>query len=226
MIKRIHATATELKWKLVGIAGKIIIDLIFWTTKIEIIGLECVKQLLDSNKFILAFWHSRILLVSYLYKKQNGVAMVSPSGDGEIIARILEKQGQSTIRGSTSKKGKRALIQLIKTMKHENRPGVVIPDGPRGPRFKAQPGIITLAKKTEFPILPVSYSAKHIAVLSSWDRFIVPIPFTTCRVMYGDPIYVPKTADKEEEGFLLKSCETSLKHLTQTVDTYFNHNIQ
>ena len=226
MIGRFQKTVVELKYNIIGIVGKIIIDLIFCTTQIEIIGFEKVKQVMDSRKVILAFWHSRILLISYLYKKQNGVIMVSPSGDGEIIARIIQKQGHKTIRGSTSKKGKAALIRLIKTIKNEKKPGVVIPDGPRGPRFKAQPGIITLAKITGYTIVPVSYSAKRIAIFSSWDRFIFPYPFTKCRIIYGEPMYIPKDTDKEKEANLLIEFEKTLNRITTTVDNHFNHYIR
>ncbi len=222
MLRKVIA---ELKWNAIGIAGKLIIDLIFLTTKIEVIGLEKARHVLDSREFILAFWHSRILLISYLYKKQNGVSMVSPSGDGEIIARIVQRQGHETVRGSTSKKGRKALIRLIKIMKNKKKPGVVIPDGPLGPRFKAQPGIITLAKMTGYAIVPVSYSAKRMAIFSSWDRFILPYPFTICRVEYDYPICVPRNASKEEEKTLLLAFEKSLNHITANVDRHFNHYI-
>ncbi|MCJ7773999.1 MAG: DUF374 domain-containing protein [Desulfobacterales bacterium] len=151
--------------------------------------------------------------------------MVSPSNDGEIIARIIKKQGHKTIRGSTSKKGKAALIRLIKTIKNEKKPGVVIPDGSREPRFKAQPGIITLAKMTGYSIEPVSYSAKRMTILSSWDRFILPYPFTRCRVEYDYPIHVPKNVDRKEEKMILKVFEKSLNDITLNVDGHFNHYI-
>ena len=226
MSGRLKKIITEIKWNIIGIGGKIIIDFIFSTSKIETSGLEKVKHIFDSREVILAFWHSRILLISYLYKNQDAAIMVSPSGDGEIIARIIQKQGHTTIRGSTYKTPRKALVQLIKTMRDEKKPGVVIPDGPRGPRFKAQPGIIKLAKMTGYPIVPVSYSAKKIAIFSSWDRFIVPSPFTTCRVVYDDPIYVPATADKHEEKTLLIKFEKSMNSITTKVDNHFDHYIQ
>lgn len=222
---RIKKVIEELKFKLIGIVGKVVIDLLFWTIKIEIIGFEKVKDIIDSRDVILAFWHSRILLISYMYKKQGAVIMVSPSKDGEIIARIIQKQGHQTIRGSTSKKGKNALIQLIKIIKYEKKPGVVIPDGPLGPRFKAQPGVVRLAKMTGYALVPVTYSAKRMKVFSSWDRFILPYPFTTCRVVYDDPIFIPKEADKEREKTLLIAFEESLNTITKEADAHFNHTI-
>lgn len=215
----------DIKWNLVGIFGKLFVDLLFSTTRIESVGFENVRQLVSSRKFIFAIWHSRILLVSYLYKGTDASILVSQSGDGEIIARILQKQGHDTIRGSTKKGGLRALAGLIKRLREREKFGVIIPDGPQGPRFKVQPGVIILAKKTGYPILPISYSAKKIKIFNSWDRFILPYPFTTCRVVYGDPIYVPGDADKSEDTRCLVRLEDELRRITFDADCHFNHSI-
>ena len=105
---------TELKWILVGILGKFIIDLLFFTTRIKIIKSEEVEDLIQSRKLIFAFWHSRILMISYLQKWINAAILVSASDDGEIIARILQKQGHETIRGSSRRGGLEALLELLK----------------------------------------------------------------------------------------------------------------
>jgi hypothetical protein len=225
MLLQDNSSITEIKWNLVGIFGKLFVDLLFATTRIESVGFENVQQLVSSRKFIFAIWHSRILLVSYLYKGTDASILVSQSGDGEIIARILQKQGHETIRGSTKKGGLRALAGLIKRLREREKFGVMIPDGPQGPRFKVQPGIIILAKKTGNPILPISYSAGKIKVFGSWDRFILPRPFTTCRVVYGVPIYIPADADKSEETRCLLRLEDELCRITFDADRYFNHRI-
>ena len=225
MLLQDNSSITEIKWNLVGIFGKLFVDLLFATTRIESVGFENVRQLVSSRKFIFAIWHSRILLVSYLYKDTDASILVSQSGDGEIIARILQKQGHETIRGSTKKGGLRALAGLIKRLREREKFGVMIPDGPQGPRFKVQPGIIILAKKTGNPILPISYSAGKIKVFSSWDRFILPHPFTTCRVVYGVPIYVPWDVDKSEETRCLVRLEDELRRITFDADCHFDHSI-
>ena len=217
--------AIEIKWNLIGILGKLFIDLLFFTARIEFVGLEKLLPIIQSRKFIFAFWHSRILLVGYIYKNFNGAALVSQSKDGEIIAQILQRQGHQAIRGSTSKGGLRALACLIKEIKGKQKPGAVIPDGPRGPRFKAQPGVVTLATKTGYPILPVSYSARKIKIFQSWDRFILPYPFTRCRLVYGHPVYVPQDADKDIEKTCLTRLENELCKITRAADRYFGHNI-
>jgi lysophospholipid acyltransferase (LPLAT)-like uncharacterized protein len=226
MKTKFREALNNLKWILVGIIGKLIIDILFFSTKIETVEFDKVSTHFSSKKFILACWHSRILFVGYFFKGWRGAALVSSSKDGEFIARVLQKQGYETIRGSSSRGGLRALANMIKYLKEKKRPGAIIPDGPRGPRFKVQPGIITLAKKTGYPVVPVSYSAKKIKIFKSWDRFILPFPFTTCRLIYGDPVYVASDADKEEENRCKNRLEKELNRITRDVDSYFGHIIR
>ena len=216
---------TELKWNLIGALGKLFIDLLFATARIERIGLENVRDLISSRRFIFAIWHSRILLPSYLYKGADAAILVSRSGDGEIIARILQKQGHETIRGSTSKGGLRALAGLIRRLRDGAKFGVIIPDGPQGPRFRIQPGIVILAEKTECPIIPISYSAKRIKAFNSWDRFILPYPFTKCRVVYGEPVRVPPDADERQRSQCLLRLEAELRRITFDADRHFHHRL-
>jgi lysophospholipid acyltransferase (LPLAT)-like uncharacterized protein len=215
----------EIKWKMIGVLGKLFVDLLFCTTRVESVGFEKIEGIVESQSIIAACWHSRILLVSYLYKGWNAAILVSSSKDGEIIARILENQGHEAIRGSSTRGGLRALSRLIKSLKANKRPAVIIPDGPQGPRFIVQPGVITLAKKTGCPILPVSYSAKKIKVFNSWDRFILPFPFTTCRIIYGTPVYVPQKADQEMESECRIRLEEELNRITAGADNCFGHTI-
>lgn len=215
----------ELKWTLIGILGKWIIDLLFLSTKIEQKGLEKVQAIIDSRRFIAAIWHSRILLISYLYQHLNAAILVSQSEDGEVIARILQHQGHDTIRGSTTRGGLQALAKIIRSLKDQKRPACIIPDGPQGPRFKVQPGIIALAKKTGYPIIPMTYSAKRIKIFQSWDRFILPFPFTTCKMIYGNIINVPKNIRSDEIDHYCLVLERELCRITEQADRTFNHRI-
>jgi hypothetical protein len=217
--------AAESCWRLLGFLGKAFVDLLFATTPIDGEQTEAVRSILESRRYILSFWHSRLLLFSYLGQGIGGAAMVSRSDDGEIIARILEAQGQITVRGSTSRGGARALARMIRVMKEEHKPGVVIPDGPRGPRFQVQPGVVALARKTGYPILPATYSARHIRVFSSWDRFILPVPFTRCRVVFGEPVRVCPEAGREEEERCRQLLESILRRITLEADRGFGHHI-
>lgn len=216
----------SLKWRLVGLLSKGVIDIIFATSRIEVEGEETVRPLLSSRRFIAACWHSRILGISYRYRGWNGLALVSRSEDGEIIAQTLRRQGHEPVRGSTSRGGLRALSRLIKLLKRSQRPTMIIPDGPRGPRFRVQPGIILLGAKTGYPILPLTYSARHIKVFGSWDRFILPAPFNRCRIVYGKPIHVPANAGPATLETCRRLLETELNRITRNVDGHFGHHIR
>jgi len=214
-----------LKWWLVGWLGKGLVDLLCGTIRISVVDFEKARAEIESRRFILAFWHSRIAVISYLYQGWGGAILVSSSKDGEIMAQILQRQGHETIRGSTSRYAVRALARLIRALKEESRPGVVVPDGPRGPRFKVQPGIITLAQKTGYCIVPVSYSAKKIKVFQSWDRFIFPYPFTEGHVIFGRPMSTPSTLAAEEQEVYRMRLEEELNRITKRADRYYGHQI-
>lgn len=213
----------EIQWRLVGLLGKWAIDLLGASVRVEVIGEARVRSIMASRRFILAFWHSRILLVSYMHKGWHSAIMASRSSDGEIIARVVARQGHECVRGSTGKGGLRALARLIKSLKAQDRPGGMIPDGPQGPRYRVQKGIITLAQKTGYPIIPVGYSARKIKVFNSWDRFVLPYPFTRCRLVYGEPVTVPLKADKLTLENRRLTLEQELRRLTFTHDRYFGH---
>jgi lysophospholipid acyltransferase (LPLAT)-like uncharacterized protein len=226
MTPRAHQWLTECKWCLVGVLGKVLIDLIFCASRIEVEGYEKVRHLRASRRVILAFWHSRILLISHLFQRENALILVSRSRDGEIIARILQRQGHEPLRGSSSRGGLRALSEMIRKMKQSGRPAVVIPDGPRGPRHRVQPGIIILAKKTGFPIVPVSYSARRRKVFNSWDRFVLPAPLTRCKVVFGEPLSVPPKIAKGEEARFAGLLQERLCRITARADGAFGHDSQ
>ena len=223
MKKKWNEKLTEIKWELVGILGKFLIDILFYTMKIELRGFEKVRLIINSRKFIYAAWHSRMLFLNYLSKGLEGTAMVSGSEDGEFVARILHRQRHETIRGSTTRGGIKALSRLIKNLKEKQRPGLIIPDGPQGPKFKVKLGIIILARETGYPILPFSYSAKKNKIFASWDSFILPYPFTKCLGIYGKPFYVPKDAGKDDLMRYRNLLEKELNRLTLKADSYFSN---
>lgn len=214
-----------LKWWLAGWLGKGLVDLICGTMRIRVVDFDKARAEIESKRFILAFWHSRIVAISYLYQGWGAAILVSSSEDGEIMAQILQRQGHETIRGSTSRHGVRAMAKLIKTLNETIRPGGVVPDGPRGPRFRVQPGVITLAQKTGCPVVPISYSAKRIKIFASWDRFILPYPFTEGRLIYGRPISMPSKLDVEEQEVYRVRLEEELNRITRKVDHYYGHEI-
>ena len=221
--KKKDSLRLELKWRLIGSLGKLFIDFIFAGSKIEIRGRTPIEGLLASRRCIFAFWHDRILLVSYLHKGLDAAILVSNSADGEIIAQILQRQGHFMVRGSTRKGGGRALARLIKEVREHRRIGGVVPDGPQGPRHKVQPGVVLLAQKTGYPIIPVTFSAKRIKRFNSWDRFLLPYPATACMLVYGNPVEVPSGNDPSLVARYSHALEEELTHITQQADAHFGH---
>lgn len=215
-----------LKWKLIGLAGKLFIDFLFLSSRVHTKNRRSVDDLIASRRFIFAIWHSRILLPAYVYKNLNASILVSNSADGEIIAQILKQSGHQTIRGSTGKGGLRALMNQIMDMRIHGRPGVVTPDGPQGPRHRVQPGVILLAQKTGYPIIPIGYSARRRKIFNSWDRFMLPRPWTQCLMTYGHPIEVPLDADIEILNLCTKQLEDELNRVTRVADEFYGHRFQ
>lgn len=223
MLFRKHQGGKDAKWRWIGLAGKLFIDALFIGSRLTVRGYEPVSALIKSRRCIYAAWHSRLLLPCYYYKGIGASALVSDSADGEIIAQILQRQGQTTVRGSTGKGGLRALTQQIRTMQASHRPAAVIPDGPQGPMQKVQPGVILLSQKTGCPIIPVSYSSKWRVVFNSWDRFILPLPCSPAILIHGRPIVVPQNVGARKLADCVSELEMELNRITYDADRFFGH---
>lgn len=223
MLFRKHQNGNDAKWRWIGLTGKLFIDALFIGARLTVRGYEPVSALIQSRRCIYAFWHSRILLPSYYYKGMGASILVSDSADGEIIAQIIQRQGQTTARGSTGKGGLRALTQQIRAIQASHRPGAVVPDGPQGPMQKVQPGVILLSQKTGCPIIPVTYSSKWRIVFNSWDRFILPLPCSPAILIHGRPIVVPKNLGPRKLSGCARELEEELNRITFAADQFFGH---
>jgi lysophospholipid acyltransferase (LPLAT)-like uncharacterized protein len=157
-------------------------------------GLEHLDLAAAGRQPIMAFFHGRVLTATYFFRDRGIVVMISENFDGEWIARIIERFGYGTSRGSTSRGGQRALLQLKRRME-EGRPAGFAVDGPRGPAGLVQPGAVWLAKLTGNPVVPFHMEASKAWTLGSWDRTQIPRPFTTVSLVVGAPIYVSSDAD-------------------------------
>jgi len=151
--------------------------------------------------------------------------MVSGSPDGEIIAQILRRQGHRPVRGSTTRGGARAMAHMIREVKKVRAPAVIVPDGPQGPRYRVQPGVITLAEKTGYPIVPMTYGAGRRKVFGSWDRFVLPYPFSECTMVYGEPVRVPAGADRQARESLRRELEDELNRITRLADGLYGQSV-
>ena len=166
---------------------------------------------------IVAFWHGRMFLLPFAFRRYASKVsiLISRHRDGEFVARLVEALGFSTVRGSTGKGkgGDRAFLQMVNLLK-SGKVVAITPDGPRGPREVVKPGIARLAKKTGVPIYPLTFSTGFGKKLGSWDEFLVPYPFSRCKVILGEPIF----PQKYEEEELVKKVELELQRLTKTCD--------
>jgi lysophospholipid acyltransferase (LPLAT)-like uncharacterized protein len=164
-----------------------------WRWRVE--GLNHYESIVASGKQpIFAFWHGRILPATLFWRDKQIVVITSQNFDGEWIAGIIRRFGYRTARGSTSRGGARALVQLRRDL-GEGRPAAFTVDGPRGPARVAQPGAVFLAGATSHPILPFHIEASSAWTMSSWDRTQVPKAFARIGVAIGPPLVVPDTAD-------------------------------
>jgi lysophospholipid acyltransferase (LPLAT)-like uncharacterized protein len=140
--------------------------------------------------------------------------MVSASRDGALLARILELFGVEPVRGSTSRRGPQALRELT-TWGERGYDLAITPDGPRGPCYVVQDGVMALAQLTGLPIVPVSYHLNWKFRPKSWDRFQVPLPFARCEVTIGEAVRVPRAASETERERLRQELEQTMKAITR-----------
>ena len=150
-----------------------------------------------TGPYILTLWHGRIFyLFYYLRRHPDYFLLISPSEDGDLLARLARLMGYSVIRGSTYKKAVSAARSLIKVLRRNQRI-IIIADGSRGPRCVAQPGSVQLAGITGAPIFPMTFGTKNKVVLNSWDKFVIPLPFTRCTLNFSSPISLPPKSSEQ-----------------------------
>lgn len=175
-----------------------LIRLIGATVKFEIDGAENFEKIEQAGKLpIYAFWHNQIFSGAYSFRNRGILVLISQSLDGEYIARCIQRFGFGAIRGSSTRGGVGALVEMIRAMK-SGLPTVFTVDGPKGPKYVVKEGVIALAKKTGNPILPICFTAKHFWEVKSWDKLQIPKPFTRVFIESAEPCYVSATADEIE----------------------------
>jgi lysophospholipid acyltransferase (LPLAT)-like uncharacterized protein len=158
---------------------------------------------------IYAIWHSRIMLAAATQAGSGVGVLISRHGDGEYIARVIERMGFTTVRGSTTRGGGRALLEIVRALA-AGRDVALTPDGPKGPRLRVQQGCVVAAMKSGAPIIPIGLECSRARRLRSWDRFVVPWPFARVAVVAGEPIRVPPSLDEREIDEWRGRIETAL----------------
>ena len=171
--------------------GWVLISIWSRAIRTERVGREIPERLRAEGKnFIFAFWHGRQFLLFLSHRGSGVVIPSSESRDGEIQAGILERFGFGVVRGSSKRKGERALLGLVDSLRKGKDIGLAV-DGPRGPLHEVKEGVVYLAGKLGKPIVPVSTSAKRFWIMEkAWDKYLLPKVFSRGVIVYGNPIYV------------------------------------
>ena len=181
-------------------------------TNLNIEAEDKIKNL--TGPYILTLWHGKIFyLFYYLRNRPDYFLLISPSSDGDLLAKLARLMGYSVIRGSSFKRAVPAARSLIRVLREGHRI-IIIADGSRGPRCIAQSGSLQLAGITKLPLFPMTFGAKRKIVLNTWDRFILPLPFTRCDINFGPPIYI---SSRSSEG-LLEEKRTELENNLKQLD--------
>ena len=210
---------------------KLVVRFLWLTCRIEpVSGEEHLVPLIadteNSQAFIPCFWHELLLFgVYYLWRLQkHGVNigfLVSPSADGELGAQLLDSYGIRAIRGSATRTGAQAMQALYSAIKKEGVCPANSPDGPKGPAREFKVGTILLAQLTQVPLVPVAYAADRAWRLKSWDKFVIPKPFSRIRIVVGEPIYVDKKLSKEGQEAARKQAEHALNVALRMAESGF-----
>jgi lysophospholipid acyltransferase (LPLAT)-like uncharacterized protein len=205
--KRMQASLiASLGYRLISLLG----STLRWRTE----GLEHFDAIVRGGRQpVMAFWHGRILPATYYFRRRGIVVITSENFDGEWIAGIIERFGYGTARGSTSRGGRKALLQLKREMAAGKPAGFTL-DGPRGPARIAQPGAVWLAKATGNPVLPFHLEASRHWTVKSWDRTQIPKPFATVALVVGQPF----TVDANADGAEIEACRQRLEQRLQALE--------
>jgi lysophospholipid acyltransferase (LPLAT)-like uncharacterized protein len=188
------------------------------TMKLEWRGrerLDALRQ--DGGQVILAFWHSRLVMMPYVYPGGRITVLSSRHRDSEMLARVLVRLGLDLSKGSSTAGGAAGLRDILRKVRAGYDVGFT-PDGPRGPRRKVKPGVVAAARLSGLPVLPVAFSSRPAWRLATWDRTMVPRPFGRGLFLYGEPFRVPRNASEEDQASWASALEVELNRLTDAAD--------
>lgn len=174
----------------------------------------------EGQPFILSFWHGRLLMMTKCWRPGLPFHMlISQHRDGQIIARTVAHLGIDCIAGSSTRGGAQAFRSLLKALKSGESVGMT-PDGPKGPRMRATDGVINVARLSGCPVVPAACSSAGWRLTRSWDRFLVPLPFSRGVIIWGEPFTVPRDADKIAIEQYRLTLEQTMTALTDAADIH------
>lgn len=208
-----------MKRRLVSGAGGGALTALLRTTRWTVRNREWYDRWWGSRKpVVFALWHGRLLPCSYYHRGERLATLISQHRDGDYIAGVVEGWwGYHAIRGSSSRGAAAAMRGIVRVLR-QGQAIAITPDGPRGPRQEMKPGLLAAAQLAEVPVIPVSAGADRAWWIGSWDRFLIPKPFSRVVLEYGEPVFVPReggAAALEEAG---AEVERRLNEMTARID--------
>jgi lysophospholipid acyltransferase (LPLAT)-like uncharacterized protein len=207
-----------------GWISRFLLPLLLATCKVRVFGQEIEREYFAENPgkgLLYASWHRGLFFLVYFYRNLEFIVMASASKDGELAAQATRRFGWIPVRGSSSRRGTVALKEMLELVRKGHCGGLVV-DAPRGPRYISKMGIIVLSKRSGLPIMPVMWSADRFWKLRSWDRTIIPKPFSRIIFLYDDRlIKVPSNASNEECERYRQMLDKSLERLRFRTDHFF-----
>lgn len=211
--------------------------LIYLSCKKEFIISREVEDLQASRKpVIYAFWHGRMFTMGFIRPKHRQVyTIISRHGDGQLITNVMMMMGIKAVRGSTNRntgehkkgfpskdRGGTYAIRRSLNVLEEGHSIAITPDGPKGPRFVYKPNSLKIAAMANAPIIPITFSAEKAKIFNTWDRFLLPKPFSRIKIKYGAPKFIPNIDSDEEVKRYGKELQDELNRLTTELDEQFN----
>lgn len=179
------------------------------------------SAVMDAGGAVYVTWHQRMFYFFHDYSRRGIIMMISRSKDGDYANAVAHRMGFQSVRGSRLRDGHKAMYELIRRLSQGGRTAGMMGDGPIGPPRVLKGGAVMIAKKTGKPLIPMMYGAKRAMALKSWDRYILPMPFTDIVVLHGNPVYVPRNARKDECELIRQQVERTLNEMADTCDTYW-----
>jgi lysophospholipid acyltransferase (LPLAT)-like uncharacterized protein len=206
---------SELRYRGVGVLGRGLVSALLLSTRLERRGTEHFERFRREGKpVVFVFWHGQLLPLVHIHRGEGIVVLVSEHDDGEYIARIIERNGFGTVRGSSTRGGTTGLRGLVRAAR-AGRDLALTPDGPRGPRGELKPGALLVAQLTGLPVVPLVVSASRGWRLNSWDGLLVPGPLSKVEVEYLPPRFVPRDASREDLAALAAEIGADLNEVTR-----------
>ncbi|MDD8012865.1 MAG: lysophospholipid acyltransferase family protein [Acidobacteriota bacterium] len=209
----------RIKFFLLKKLARMLIEGIVACNKVSVEGQDAIQALKkDGQPLIYIFWHRHILFVIHKFRDCGARPLISLSDDGDLVAAVADEFGMLPVRGSSSRGGARAFLELARLVQKEKAEVLITADGPKGPARRVKEGAVQLAARTGAWVVPISWGASRVKVLEkSWDRFLVPLPFGRIHFAYGAPMRFGSDLQAVEMEHTLKALSEQLDRLQSQV---------